>query len=212
MSDVRLEGFVHEALRSGAARSEIEAVLIEAGWARDKVASALSDYTPLEFAVPVPAPRANISARDAALYLLLFGTLYYGVFNLVDLVFQFINLAFPDPSADETRRIVSKIRWSTSAVLVATPAFAFVAVLINRMVRADPMRRTSGVRKWLTYLTLALAAGVVVGDLVVLVNSLLSGELTARFLLKAAAVAAAAGSVLWYCLRSVRADEAVLER
>ncbi len=212
MSDVRLENFVHEALGAGVPRPEIEAALVKAGWGSDKVKSALSGYLPLDFAVPVPTPRTNISARDAALYLLLFGTLYYGMFNLVELVFQFINLGFPNPAADRQDLIASNIRLSTSAVLVAAPTFALISWLVKRMVLADPIRRASSVRKWLTYLTLALAAAIVVGDLVALVNSLLSGELTARFVLKVAVVAAAAGSVLWYCLRSVRADEAVLAR
>ena len=210
MSDAKLESFVQEALRSGVSRQDIESVLLEAGWARDKVSSALSGYSPLEFAVPVPSPRANVSARDACLYLLMFGTLYYSVFNLVNLLFQFINLGFPDPAAHDPQRIAQAIRWSTSVVLVAFPVFLFIASRIARMIREDPMQQTSGVRKWLTYLTLALAASVVIGNVVYLVNSLLSGELTVRIVLKGITIGAAAGSVFWYYLRSVRADEAAL--
>ena len=212
MSDAKLESFVQEALRSGVSREEIERVLVEAGWARKKVSSALSGYSPLDFSVPVPAPRANVSARDACLYLLMFGTLYYSVFNLVHLLFQFINLGFPDPAADNPQRIAQNIRWSTSVVLVTFPVFLFIASRIAKMIREDPMQRTSGARKWLTYLTLALAASVVIGDVVALFNSLLSGELTVRFVLKGVAIGGAAGSVFWYYLRSVRADEQALAR
>ena len=210
MSDARLESFVREALRAGGSREEIERVLLEAGWARDKVASALSDYSPLEFAVPVPSPRANVSARDTCLYLLMFGTLYYGAFHLVELIFQFINLGFPDAAADNQQRIARQIRWSTSALLVTFPVFLFIASRVAKMIRADPVQRTSGARKWLTYLTLALAAVIVIGDVVYLVNSLLSGELTARFVLKGVTIGAVAGSVFWYFLRLVRADEEAL--
>ena len=210
MSEARLESFVSEALRAGVERGEIERVLLEAGWARDKVASALSDFSPLEFAVPVPSPRVNVSARDACLYLLLFGTLYYGAFHLIDLIFQFINLGLPDPAIDDPQQIARQIRWSTSVLLVTAPVFLFLDWRIARMIRSDPVQRASGVRKWLTYLTLAYAAAVVIGDVVYLVNSLLSGELTGRVLLKGFTIGAVAGSVFWRYFRSVRADDEAL--
>lgn len=58
----------------------------------------------------------------------------------------------------------------------------------------------------MTYLTLLIAAGVLVGDLITLVYNLLSGELTVRFILKVLVVAAIAGSGFAYFLHLVRQD------
>jgi hypothetical protein len=68
------------------------------------------------------------------------------------------------------------------------------------------------VRKWLTYLTLLIAAGVIVGDFISLVFSMLSGELTLRFLLKTAVVAAIAGAGFGYFTWVTRVDDQALER
>jgi hypothetical protein len=119
-------------------------------------------------------------------------------------------MAFPDPVADQYRRIGYQMRWSTSAVLVTFPIFLFTASRIAKSIKHDPVQRTSAVRKWLTYLTLALAACTVAGDLVYLINSLLSGELTLRFVLKTLTVAAIAGAVFGYYLWSMQADERAL--
>jgi hypothetical protein len=210
MADARLEQFVLDALRAGASREETERVLRDAGWSKDQVANALAAYSPIAFAIPVPRPRSQLSARAAFLYLVMFGMLYFSAYHFANLIFQFIHLALPDPVADQYRRVDFQLRWSTSAVLVTFPIFLLVASRIARDIKSDPVQRTSAIRKWLTYMTLALAACIVAGDLVYLINSLLSGELTLRFILKSATVAAVAGAVFGYYLWSMREDERAL--
>jgi len=63
------------------------------------------------------------------------------------------------------------------------------------------------VRRWLTYLTLFVAALVLIGDFMAVVRGLLSGELVPRFLLKAAVVAAISGIVFRHYLDDLRRDE-----
>ena len=46
------------------------------------------------------------------------------------------------------------------------------------------MKRTSKVRRWLTYLTLFASACALIGDVTTLVYNALGGELTIRFVLK----------------------------
>jgi hypothetical protein len=77
---------------------------------------------------------------------------------------------------------------------------------------ADPTRRNSAVRRWLTYLTLTLAAFLVLGDLISLIDSLLSGELTTRFVLKSLIVGTIAGALFGYYFWTVKADDAALAR
>ena len=76
----------------------------------------------------------------------------------------------------------------------------------------DPMKRTSKVRRWLTYLTLFSAACALLGDFATLVYNALGGELTVRFLLKAITVALIAGTAFIYYLQDLRQDEVERER
>lgn len=211
MTDATLLSFVEESLRSGASKVDIERVLIEAGWSKDQVISALGAYSSVDFPIPVPRPKSQLSARDAFMYLVMFGMLYVIAYNFGNLLFQFINLAFPDPLVEEYGDFTGrKIRWATSSLVVAFPVFLFVAGRISKSIAKDPTQRTSGVRKWLTYLTLSVAACIIVGDLIYLLNSLLSGELTVRFVLKSLTVGLVAGAVFGYYLWAMRTDDEAL--
>lgn len=214
MADSPLSTFVQEALCAGASRADTERALRQAGWSPDQVRDALAAYAEIDFPVPVPRPRPQLSARDAFMYLVLFAMLYISAYHLGNLVFQFINLGFPDPldPAGREEFVGRRIRFATSALLVAFPVFLFVASRIARRVAKDPAQRMSAVRKWLTYLTLFIAACIIVGDLIVLLNSMLSGELTVRFVLKALTVGAIAASVFAYYLWSMRIDDEALKQ
>ena len=48
----------------------------------------------------------------------------------------------------------------------------------------DPDKRLSLVRRWLTYLTLVIGAGIILGDIIALLANLLMGDPTLRFFLK----------------------------
>jgi hypothetical protein len=71
-------------------------------------------------------------------------------------------------------------------------------------VRRDPARRASKVRRQLTYLTLFIAAAFIIGDLIALLDDLLGGELTLRFVLKVVTVAVIAAGLFLYYLRDLR--------
>ncbi len=92
-----LQRFVRDGLARGTSRAELGSVLAKAGWDRPEVGAALACFADLDFPVPVPRPKASLSARDAFLYLILFTTLYISAFSLGRLVFELINQAFPDP-------------------------------------------------------------------------------------------------------------------
>lgn len=200
--------FVKDGLARGVSRSDLETALVGAGWKPAEARAALGSYADVDFPIPVPRPRRNLSARDAFLYLVLFSSLYIVAVNFGSLLFSFVNWWFPDPALDPAGPTLSQaIRWPVSALIAATPVFVFVAMLTGREVREDPVKRASVVRRWLTYLTLFVAAGVIVGDVTALVYSLLGGELTVRFVLKALVVGAIAGTAFGYYLSDVRTSE-----
>ena len=203
-----LVGFVKDALARGLSRPQIEDVLRQAGWGKEQVNGALGSFATVEFPLPVPRPRPSLSAREAFLYLLLFTTLYIVAFSLGNLAFQFIDRAFPDPASRvEERYVREAIRWSVSYLIVAFPVFLFMSRLTRREVAQDPVKRSSPVRRWLTYLTLFVSACVLIGDVVALVYNLLGGELAVRFVLKVLTVGLIAGAAFWYYLSDLRVEE-----
>ena len=204
-----LELFVREALAAGQARPAIEAALAQAGWPLEQVRDALDAYADVPFAVPVPKPRPYLSAREAFLYLVLFATLYISAYHLGSLLFDLLNRALPDP-ADmrfEVVQLGTSMRWSVASLVVAFPVFLFVARLLGRELARNPVKRLSAVRRWLTYITLFLAAAIVIGDLIAAVYNVLGGEMTLRFTLKVLVVGAIAGTVFAYYLLDLRHEE-----
>jgi hypothetical protein len=196
-----LGGFVRAALERGMPRADIEAALRQAGWTIEQTRTALAAYADVPFPIPVPKPRPYLDAREAFMYLVLFSTLYWSAFHLGSLLFDIINVTFPDPAVDQANLrsyARSSMRWSIASLIVAFPVFLYVSWLVARDIAADPVKRHSKIRRWLTYLTLFLASTIVIGDVITLLYNLLGGELTVRFLLKALVVAFIAGTVFWY--------------
>lgn len=204
-----LELFVREALARGSSRPAIEATLTQAGWPPEQIRAALSAYADVDFPVPVPKPRPYLSAREAFLYLVLFASLYWAAWHLGSLVFDLINRAWPDPADGmyAFRRASESIRWSTASVIIAFPVFLFVARYLGKELARNPVKRLSAVRRWLTYLTLFVAASVLIGDMITLVYNLLGGELTIRFVLKVIVAAVISGAIFGYYLTDLRREE-----
>lgn len=213
MADARLTAFIDASLRARQGRDDIRKALEDAGWSKDQIADGLRYFADVDFAVPVPRPKAQLSARDAFMYLLMFGMLYVSTFSLGNLLFDLINLGFPEDALSfEQRYVYASMRRSISALVVAFPVFLFVSMRISKELAADPTRRSSAVRRWLTYLTLLVSASVMAGDLITLIYNLLSGELTLRFVLKVLVIAMLVGGVFGYYVRSLKADDEALGR
>ncbi|MDP2621132.1 MAG: DUF5671 domain-containing protein [Hyphomicrobiales bacterium] len=211
-ADTELANFVKEALMRGAARQEIASALLGAGWPEAQVRAALAGYAEMEFPVPVPVPRPRhyLSARDAFVYLVLFSTLGLSAYYLGSLIFQLIDVTFPDPALQTRGGFWGKdrIRWAVAVLVVSFPLYLYLAARTASEVAAESSRRASRVRKWLTYMTLFAAALVIIGDLVALIYQFLTGDLTIRVALKILTVAIISGAIFIYYLRSVSGDEA----
>lgn len=199
MAEAPLKDFVRAALQAGASRAATGDVLRRAGWSADQISDALGEYADVDFVVPVPIPRQQVSARAAFLYLVMFSMLYLSVYHLGSLLFHCIELALPDPTRyDQPLQQLGNIRFSVATLLIAWPLYLWLATHIQRQVLVEPVQRLSAIRKWLTWLTLALAACVIAGDLIYLVFRLLSGELSLRFVLKVLVIGLLAGSSFGY--------------
>lgn len=203
-----LDLFAKEALSRGLDRASIGNAMTEAGWSSEQAQTALDAYADVAFPIPIPRPRPQLSAREAFLYLLLFTTLYLTCYHLGSLAFDLINRALPD-SADRfnVAFVRNSTRWAVAYLIIAFPVFLFLARHIAAEVARQPVKRLSPVRRWLTYLTLLIASGTLLGDLIALVYSVLAGELTMRISLKVLVVLVIAGTALGYYLSDLRREE-----
>lgn len=207
----RLVRFVEHALSRGVSREALGEALAAAGWSAEAIRDGLGAFADTGLPFPVPRPRPYVSAKEAFLYLVLFTSLYLWCWHLGSLVFELINNAFPDPAQrvgySSRAGDNEELRWSAAWIVVAFPVFLGLSYQLGKAVRKEPSKRASRVRKWLTYLTLYVAATVILSDLATLIYNALGGELTARFLLKVLTVAVLAGGAFFYYLTDLRHDE-----
>lgn len=202
----KIESFISHARSKGMDHQTIRMLLLSAGWKEKDISSALASGT-LEMPIPVP-PDAG-SAKDAFFHLLTFTTLYSTVISLIILSFEYIGRWFPDASAyyqDMYSASASTIRWSIAVIVVSYPIFVWLARILHRECTAEPQKLVSGVRKWLTYLTLFVTACTLIGDFITLLFYLLDGELSIRFLSKVTAILLLAGLPFTYYFSALKMD------
>jgi len=144
--------------------------------------------------------------RDLFLHLLAVVTLYWSAITFVTLLWQYINHFFPDTLNYYYQGVNSSIRFAVSCLIIVFPVFIAVSYYLNKIYRREAEVRESKIRKWLIYLTLFIASLVIIGDLVTVINSLLGGETTTVFILKALSVFLVAGVVFGYYLDDVRRE------
>jgi uncharacterized membrane-anchored protein len=93
-------------------------------------------------------------------------------------------------------------------LIVFLPVYLLIDRKIEVLKRMDPAHGRSGVRRWLTSLTLYLAAIILLSDMGYLLYALLNGELILRIFLKGLVIGGIAAFALMRYLGEMRADEA----
>ncbi len=146
--------------------------------------------------------------RDVFLHLLAIVTLYWSAVSFVTLLWQFVNYFFPDVLNRYYNYIAftGTIRFAVSSLIIVFPVFILVSWYLNKIYRREAIVRESKIRKWLIYFTLFIAALVIIGDLITVINFFLGGEITTRFVLKALSVFLVAGIIFGYYLDDVRRE------
>jgi Domain of unknown function (DUF5671) len=213
MANQTLDLFIREALNRGETRDRISTALIAAGWTQKEVTAGLDDYAETDLGLAVPKPRAYVSAREAFLYLVLFILLGVVAWNLGSLLFALIDTTIPDELDRDYNSYVfvareTQIRQAIAGLVVGGPLFAWLALYIRKQRRNNPAMQRSRVRKWLTYITLTIAACTLIGDAISLVYGFLNGDLSTRLLLKLLVVAILAGGVFFYFIRDAEEGDA----
>lgn len=213
--DNRIAEFTQKALDAGIPVPSFIGLLTARGWTEKQAYSALADHYQRQTGIEVPPrPSSGASARDAFFYLLIFSMLSVWTLSLGCLAFSLIDRWLTDPlfrNYGETFNTYT-VTMSLAAVIVAFPLYLLVSRVILREAAADPDKMESGIRKWLTYMALVIAASVFMGDLITALAYLLRGELTSRFLAKSFVVLALSSGVFWYYFGGLRRIEAAAGR
>jgi hypothetical protein len=199
-----LQPFLESARNQGLSDDAIATLLRGRGWPESDIARALADSYEARTNTQIPQYRRSASAKDAFLYLLGFATLATWTIGLGSVMFTLIDRWIKDPLASNPYQGgFYEMADALASVIVAFPVYLFVMFYIVRTVEAHQEKRESPVRKWLTYIALLIAAGVVICDLITFLTYFLRGELTARFASKMATVFVLAAGVFWYYMSSL---------
>ena len=202
-----LQEFLSAAKTQGASDESVVALLRGRGWPEDDVYRALANHYETHSGVRVPEYKRSGSAKDAFLYLLSFSMLATWTIGLGSVMFTLIDRWIRDPLSPANNYYAGgyyQMADSLACMIVAFPLYLFTTRYILREARLHPEKLESPVRKWLTYIALLIAAGVVVGDLISFLTYFLRGELTGRFVAKTSVVLVIAGGVFWYYLGSLQ--------
>ena len=144
--------------------------------------------------------KTSTTPKDVFLHLLMIVTLYISVIYGITLIFQYINLALPDSLDFYYRGILDVIRLASSSLIISFPVYILTSRLIGNSIRKTPEKKEIGIRKWLIYLTLFIAALTIIIDLIVLVFNFYSGEITLKFLFKLITILVFTGTIFGYYL------------
>lgn len=173
----RLEGFLRAGLAAGHPPEELAAALRAAGWSERRIDAGLAEWHVAPGLPPVPRAGSGQAAGPALVQGLGFLALAAMCWQLVQLGFQLAEHATSGPAQDWFG--ASRMRWPIAVLVVMIPVFAVLHL----------RRDSSGwPRRWLAAASGFLAGIALLGSAVAVVHALLSGDLTARFALKAAVV------------------------
>lgn len=109
------------------------------------------------------------------------------------LYFQVINKYFPD-----NQFVIfdaSGIQYAIASLIIGFPLYIWALWFWFKSFENLSEKIESKLTKWLTYIVLLIASGLIIGDLIAVVFNFLQGEYGARFLLKALTILVIAGLI-----------------
>ena len=148
------------------------------------------------------------SAKFAFFYVLSLVALIFVALSTGNIIFQVINKYIVDV-VDQYRGVYinESMKFAISAIIVATPIYFIVTRYIYKSLYKGELNKDAGVRRWLSYLILLVTVVVVLGYLIAIINSLLGGELTIKFVLKALTAIIISGIIFSFYFYDMRREQ-----
>ena len=143
-------------------------------------------------------------AKDFFINLGAIVALYTSVVSLINLLFTIINTAYPQITNGYDYFGSTSISWPVATLIIFFPIFILLMWLLEKDYRVNPEKQSSGIHRWLTYITLFLAGVTIAVDLITVLYYFIDGqELTTGFLLKVLALLVVATGIFSYYLSDV---------
>ena len=158
-----------------------------------------------------PSVKPKVTPKDFFLWLGAMASLYVSAVSLILLIHQYITVLLPD-FAEYYDAHSGVIRFSIAALIVIFPLYLWLTRMLHQDIRRTPDKKDLWVRRWLVVLTLFVAGLTIAGDLVTVIFNFLNGDLTLRFLLKAATIVIVLGSGFWYYFHELKGTWIAKER
>lgn len=147
------------------------------------------------------------NAKFAFFYMLSLVALIFMAVATGTIIFQIINKKFIDVLSYMGGFNEGAMKFAISAIIIAAPIYFITSWFINKNLTVGKLNKDSGVRKWLTYFILFVAAVVMISWLIATINSFLNGDLTAKFILKTLTAIFIAAAIFSYYLYDIRRAE-----
>ena len=190
MSEALIE-FIKDSYKAGKTHGEIRSVLKETGWADEQISDALGRFVDRAFPVAIPKSIVFASPRLVFLNIFYFLVLYLSIYNVVAMLFTFLDHYLPDGLGRNQgafysyRPIAEAIRWYLATIICCIPLVWWSSRIISKAME-ETKQRIPRIRLKLIYLTMFIGACVMLGNATCFIYYFLSGELGLRFIIKVA--------------------------
>jgi hypothetical protein len=148
--------------------------------------------------------KTKVTPKDFFLYVGAMVALYVSAFSLLALLFNYINILFPDQLDFYRGNFSSAVRFSIASLIIIFPTYLVLTKVLNKDVRKNPEKKGLWIRKWLIYFTLFVAGITIIIQLIRLINEFLGGDITTQFILKIVAVLVVTGAVFGYYIYDLK--------
>lgn len=159
-------------------------------------------------AAPKPEPKIEkkfkVSPADVFMHLLATVMLYTSAISFLVVIFQLVNVNYPDILDQNTysyyflENAYTLLRGAIAFLIIAYPVYLLTFWRLKKSYQKSPEKLNLRIRKWLVYFTLFVAALLIVGNLIALLAGFLHGDLTLRFIYKIISVFFVGGSIFSY--------------
>lgn len=154
------------------------------------------------------------AAKYAFYYILSLVALIFVGISVGMIAFSIIDLNVFDPLSYGSYRgdNNSSLKFAISALFIAAPIYYFMLSLIARGLKKEEIEKESAIRRWLTYFIILVSSLIILGVFIGVINNFLSGELSARFILKALAMFLISGLVFSYYFYDIKKEDLVIKK
>jgi hypothetical protein len=149
----------------------------------------------------------NNAPKFAFFYMLSLVALIFLAVSVGMIIFEIINKKIIDVLQSNNGFSLEALKFAISALVISAPIFYLTSRQIYKSLFAGILDKNSGVRRWLTYFILFIAAIVMLGWLIAVINNFLNGDLTWKFVFKSLTSVGISAAIFFFYFFDIRQKE-----